>query len=79
MAALSRDRYCLQWCAAVKDLVAFHRDGVNPATIPMGFLPYSEGELAELFGGDKGITSSRLRLIHAAKVQGGRVVGNGGP
>lgn len=59
------------------DFVAFHRDGIDLATIPTGFVPYSDRELRELFGSDKpDMPADALRLIHAAKVLGANVTGN---
>ena len=55
----------------LRDLVAFHRDDVDPATIPAGFVPYSDDELRYLFGEDGDQPSpDALRLIHAAKKTG---------
>ena len=61
----------LLWCEVLRDLVAFHRDDVDPATIPAGFVPYSDDELRHLFGEDGAQPSpDGLRLIHAAKKTG---------
>ena len=47
---------------------------VDPATIPAGFVPYSDDELRHLFGEDGAQPSpDGLRLIHAAK-QAGAVI-----
>ena len=59
------------------DLIAFHRDDVDPETIPVGFVPYSARELQELFGPDKpDISPDTLWRIHAAKIIGMSVTGN---
>ena len=61
----------LLWCEVLRDLVAFHRNDVDPATIPAGFVPYSEDELRHLFGEDGSEPSlDGLRLIHASKKTG---------
>ena len=61
----------LLWSSVLDDLVAFHRDDVDPAAIPAGFVPYSDDELHDMFG-DDGVKRSpdALRLIHAAKRSG---------
>lgn len=59
------------------DFIAFHRDDVDPATIPAGFVPYSEHELQELFGPDKpDISPDTLKRIHAAKKTGANITSN---
>jgi hypothetical protein len=59
------------WCEVLRDLVAFHRDDVDPATIPAPFVPYSDDELRHRFGEDGSEPSpDALRLIHAAKKTG---------
>ena len=68
--------YVLLWCEVLRDLVAFHRDDVDPATIPPGFVPYSDDELRHLFGEDRDQQSpDALWLIHAAKKTGARISG----
>ena len=67
------DGFALLWCEAVQDLVAFLRDDVDPATIPAGFLVYTEAELRELFG-KPGMTPRRLRMIHRIKTAGAKIV-----
>jgi len=63
--------YVLLWCEVLRDLVAFHRDDVDLATIPPGFVPFSDDELRHLFGEDGDQPSpDALRLIHAAKKTG---------
>ena len=65
---------CLTWCEVLGDYIAFHRDDIDPATIPQDFICYREGELREIFGEDKpDITIGLLKLIHAAKKTGARV------
>ncbi|MQG70517.1 MAG: hypothetical protein FI707_17255 [SAR202 cluster bacterium] len=66
---------CLTWCAMFEDYVAFLRDDVDPATIPPGFICYSDSELRHLFGDDKpDISPGALKLIHAAKKTGAVVI-----
>ena len=68
---VEEEGYVLLWCAVLRDLVAFHRGDVDPATIPSGFVPYSDDELRHLFGEDGAQPSpDGLRLIHAAKRTG---------
>ena len=63
--------YVLLWSTVLQDLVAFHRDDVDLATIPAGFVPYSDEELRYVFNADEGEPSpDGLRLIHAAKKTG---------
>ena len=68
---VEEEGYVLLWCEVLRDLVAFHRNDVDPATIPAGFVPYSDDELRHLFGEDGAQPSpDGLRLIHAAKKTG---------
>ena len=68
---VEEEGYVLLWCEVLRDLVAFHRDDVDPATIPAAFVPYSDDELRHLFGEDGEQPSpDALRLIHAAKKTG---------
>ena len=68
---VEEEGYVLLWCEVLRDLVAFHRDDVDPATIPAPFVPYSDDELRHLFGEDGEKPSlNGLRLIHAAKKTG---------
>ena len=68
---VEEEGYVLLWCEVLRDLVAFHRNDVDPATIPAGFVPYSDDELRHLFGEDGAQPSpDGLRLIHAAKRTG---------
>ena len=61
----------------LEDFVAFHRDDVDPATIPPGFVRYSATELMHLFSEDKADFSVEdLRHIHEAKRPGARVTEN---
>ena len=67
----------LLWSTVLNDLVAFYRDEDARSKIPPGFVPYSVGELQELFGGGKQSPSQHtLRLIHEAKKQGGCIKSN---
>ena len=68
---VEEEGYVLLWSNVLQDLVAFHRNDVDPATIPPGFVPYSDDELRPLFGEDGDQPSpDALRLIHAAKKTG---------
>ena len=68
---VEEEGYVLLWCEVLRDLVAFHRNDVDPVMIPAGFVPYSEDELRHLFGEDRSEPSpDGLRLIHAAKRTG---------
>ena len=68
---VEEEGYVLLWCEVLRDLVAFHRNDVDPVMIPAGFVPYSEDELRHLFGEDGSEPSpDGLRLIHAAKKTG---------
>ena len=66
--------YVLLWSTVLQDLIAFYRDEEARGNIPPGFVPYSEAELRELFGGgNAGPSPKSLRLIHEAKKHGGHV------
>ena len=68
---VEEEGYVLLWCEVLRDLVAFHRNDVDPVMIPAGFVPYSDDELRHLFGEDGAQPSpDGLRLIHAAKKTG---------
>ena len=68
---VGEEGYVLLWCEVLRDLVAFHRNDVDPAAIPAGFVPYSEDELRHLFDEDGAQPSpDALRLIHKAKTVG---------
>ena len=68
---VKEEGYVLLWCEVLRDLVAFHRNDVDPATIPAPFVPYSDDEFRHLFGEDGAQPSpDGLRLIHAAKKTG---------
>ena len=68
---VEEEGYVLLWCEVLRDLVAFHHNDVDPATIPAAFVPYSDDELRHLFGEDGAQPSpDGLRLIHAAKKTG---------
>ena len=65
---VEEEGYVLLWCEVLRDLVAFHRNDVDPVTIPAGFVPYSDDEVRHLFREDGDQPSpDALRLIHAAK------------
>jgi hypothetical protein len=68
---VEEEGYVLLWCEVLRDLVAFHRDDVDPATIPAGFVPYSDDEVRHFSRGDGvSLSADALRLIHAAKRTG---------
>ena len=68
---VEEEGYVLLWCEVLRDLVAFHRDDVDPATMPAPFVPYSDDEVRHLFREDGDQPSpDALRLIHAAKKTG---------
>jgi hypothetical protein len=66
--------YVLLWSTVLQDLIAFYRDEEAKNKIPVGFVPYSEVELKELFGdGKPPLSAHTLRLIHEAKKHCGQV------
>ena len=66
--------YALMWAEAFREYVVFYKDDTDPATLPDGFVPYSDTELRELFGDDKpDLSLKALRLIHSAKKVGANV------
>ena len=68
---VEEEAYVLLWSNLLDDLVAFHRDDVDPATIPAGFVPYSDDEVRHFSRGDGvSLSADALRLIHAAKRTG---------
>jgi len=68
---VEEEGYVLLWPNVLQDLVAFHRNDVDPDTIPAPFVPYSDDEVRHLFGEDGAQPSpDALRLIHAAKKTG---------
>ena len=69
--------YALLWSTVLQDLIAFYRDEEARSKIPVGFVPYSEAEIEELFEDGKPARSiSTLRLIHEAKKLAGAKVSN---
>ena len=75
---IEEEGYVLLWCEVLRDLVAFHRNDVDPVTIPAAFVPYSDDELRHLFGEDGAQPSpDGLKIIHAAKRTEGVVTDNG--
>ena len=73
---VEEEGYVLLWSNVLQDLVAFHGNDVDPATIPAGFVPYSEEELCYLFPEDEhAMSENALRLIHKAKTLGARISG----
>lgn len=69
--------YVLCWSEVLEDFIAFHREDVDPATIPPGFVAYSLTELTYLFREDREpLSVNALRLVHQAKKHGARVNGN---
>lgn len=74
---LRRDGCVLCFAEVLNDFVAFHVDNFDPASIPSGFVPYSESELVNLFAADKpDIPLAALNQIHLAKKLGMRVKSN---
>ena len=74
---VEEDGVCLVWAVVLGDFVAFYRFEADRAKIPVGFVPYSSTELLHLFGPDQpDISTSALRLVHAAKKEGARVTGS---
>ena len=72
---VGEEGYVLLWCEVLRDLVAFHRDDVDPATIPAGFVPYSDDEVHHLLGDDGAqLSLDGLRLIHLAKKAGAGIL-----
>ena len=68
---VKEEGYVLLWSNVLQDLVAFHRNDVDPATIPAGFVPYSDDEVRHLFDEDGAKPSpDAIQLIHAAKRTG---------
>ncbi len=68
---VEEEGYVLLWCDVLRDLVAFHHNDVDPATIPAAFVPYSDDELRHLFDEDGAQPSpDGLKLIHASKKTG---------
>ena len=68
--------YVLLWSAELEDLVVFYSSEANRERIPPGFVHYSDAELLHLFGPEQPeISTSTLRLIHAAKKTGARITG----
>ena len=75
--AVKRDGYVLLWSNVLNDLVAFHRDDVDRAAIPAEFVPYSDNELRHIYGEDKpDMTEHTIRVLHKAKVLGGKITGS---
>ena len=69
--------YVLLWSNLLADFIAFYRSEADLREIPDCFVPYSKGELMVLFGYDEPDPSPNgLRLIHEAKKEGGRVLGD---
>ncbi len=69
--------YVLCWSEALEDFIAFHREDVDPTTIPPGFVAYSLTELTHLFREDgQPLSVNALRLVLQAKKYGARVTGN---
>ena len=68
---VEEEGYVLLWCEVLRDLVAFHRNDVDPVMIPAGFVPYSDDELRYLFSQNGVLLSAdAIKLIHAAKRTG---------
>ena len=74
---VSDEGYVLLKSAVLDDFIAFHRDDVDPSTIPEGFVPYSEVELMQLFKEEgPSLSSHSLQRIHTAKKFGAVVKSN---
>jgi hypothetical protein len=74
---VNREGSVLCWAEILDDFVAFHRDDVDPASLPPDFVPYSLEELTHLFREDgEPLSINALRLVHQAKKMGGRVTGD---
>jgi hypothetical protein len=70
--------YVLLWSTELEDFVAFHSDEFDIKKIPPGFILYREDELRHLFGClENELSLKALRLIHASKRDGARVIDNG--
>ena len=68
---VEEEGYVMLWCEVLRDLVAFHRNDIDPVMIPAGFVPYSDDELRHLFHEDGvSLSADALRIIHAAKRAG---------
>ena len=69
--------FALCYCRELNDCVVFHRDDVDPSSLPKDFVRYSMSELELLFGdGKPELSQSALRLIHQSKLMGMKVVDN---
>lgn len=61
------------WCEALHDTVAFVRS--QTVAVPAGMVAYTSEELRQLYGpGQPDPSPQRLRLLHAAKKEGARIV-----
>ena len=77
MRRVEDEGYVLLWSTVLQDLVAFHRDDVDRAAIPAEFVPYSDEELRHIFGeGKPDVTEHTIRVLHKAKVLGGKITGS---
>jgi len=45
---VNEDGCVLLWCEALGDYVVYHRNDIDPATLPAGFVPYSEDDLVRM-------------------------------
>lgn len=75
IAATVQDRgICIFWSEVLGEKVAFVRDIRFLRHVPKGIPIYTSAELRELFGeGKTPISPGSLKLIHAAKKEGGEV------
>mgnify|MGYP004451397417 FL=1 len=65
---IKQEGYVLLWSKQLEDYLAFHRDDLDPQSIPVGFVPYSDSEMKELFGLTNAEPSlESLKRIHDAK------------
>ena len=78
-AGISRDGFVILWSNTLVDLVAYALTEADAASVPAGIVTYTMAELRQLFGpdGDKKPGARKLRMIHAAKQMGARVVPKG--
>ena len=72
--AVQKEGVCLFWSDVLQEVIAFAKD--DKQSVPAGFVTYTSAELKELHKGKATIAPQTLRMIHAAKKAGGKVVGS---